>query len=49
MSVITGKGIALARIQIEKVPQDEVFLVDIRQKPYPATLVKKPFVTGGHK
>lgn len=49
MSVVTGKGIALARIQIDKAPQDEVFLVDIRQKPYPAQLVKKPFVTGGHK
>ncbi len=49
MSVVTGKGIALARIQIDKAPKDEVFLVDIRQKPYPAQLVKKPFVTGGHK
>lgn len=49
MSVVTGKGIALARIQIDKVPQDEVFLIDIRNKSYPAQLVKKPFVTGGHK
>jgi glycine cleavage system aminomethyltransferase T len=49
MSVVTGKGIALARIQIDKAPKDEVFLVDIRQKPYSANLVKKPFVTGGHK
>jgi aminomethyltransferase len=49
MSVVTGKGIAFARIQIDKAPVDEVFLVDIRQKPYPAQLVKKPFVTGGHK
>ena len=49
MSVVLNKGIALARIQIDKVPADEVFLVDIRQKPYPAQLTKKAFVTGGHK
>jgi len=49
MSVCLGKGIALARIEIDKVPADEVFLVDIRQKHYPANLVKKPFVSGGHK
>lgn len=49
MSVVLNKGIALARIEIDKVPQDEVFLVDIRQKPYAAQVVKKPFVTGGHK
>ncbi len=49
MSVVTNKGIAFARIEIDKVPADEVFNVDIRQKSYPAQLVKKPFVTGGHK
>ncbi len=49
MSVVLNKGIALARIEIDKAPSNEVFLVDIRQKPYPAQLVKKPFVTGGHK
>lgn len=49
MSVVTGKGIALARIKIDKVPADEVFSVDIRNKSFPAQLVKKPFVTGGHK
>jgi aminomethyltransferase len=49
MSVVTNKGIALARIQIDKAPKDEVFLIDIRNKAYPAQLVKKPFVTGGHK
>lgn len=49
MSVALNKGVALARIQIDKVPADEVFLVDIRQRPYPAQLMKKPFVTGGHK
>lgn len=49
MSVILNKGIALARIQIDKAPTDEVFFIDIRNKSYPAQLVKKPFVTGGHK
>lgn len=49
MSVVLNKGVALARIQIDKAPTDEVFLVDIRQKTYPAQLTKKPFVTGGHK
>lgn len=49
MSVVLNKGVALARIEIDKAPTDEVFLVDIRQKPYPAQLTKKPFVTGGHK
>ncbi|HXH32072.1 MAG TPA: glycine cleavage system aminomethyltransferase GcvT [Bacteriovoracaceae bacterium] len=49
MSVVLNKGIAFARINLDKAPADEVFLVDIRQKPYEAQLVKKPFVTGGHK
>jgi aminomethyltransferase len=49
MSVVLNKGIAFASIQIDKVPTDEVFLVDIRHKQYPAQLTKKPFVTGGHK
>ena len=49
MSVVINKGIALARIQIDKAPKDEVFMVDIRNKLYSAQLIKKPFVTGGHK
>ncbi len=49
MSVVTGKGIALARVEIGKAPEDEVFNIDIRQKLYPAQLAKKSFVTGGHK
>ncbi len=49
MSVVLNKGVAMARIQIDKVPSDEVVLVDIRQKAYPAQITKKPFVTGGHK
>lgn len=49
MSVVLNKGICLARIEIDKAPKDEVFFVDIRTKPYGAQIVKKPFVTGGHK
>jgi aminomethyltransferase len=49
MSVVINKGIAFGRIETDKLPDDEVFLIDIRQKYYPAQLVKKPFVTGGHK
>jgi aminomethyltransferase len=49
MSVTTGKGIAFARIELSKVPHDEIYQVDIRQKYYPAKQVKQPFVTGGHK
>lgn len=49
MSVTLNKGIAFARIDIDKVPADDVFLVDIRNKQYQATLIKKSFVTGGHK
>ncbi|MGE3609645.1 MAG: glycine cleavage system aminomethyltransferase GcvT [Bacteriovoracaceae bacterium] len=49
MSVVTGKGIALARIESTKTPSDEIYNVDIRQKYYPAQLTKKPFVNGGHK
>lgn len=49
LSVVLNKGIAFARIQSDKVPADEIYLIDIRQKSYPAQITKKPFVTGGHK
>ncbi len=49
MSVVLNKGVCLARIEIDKVPTDEVFSIDIRNKLYPAQILKKPFVTGGHK
>jgi aminomethyltransferase len=49
MSVVLNKGVCLARIEIDKVPKDEVFSIDIRNKLYPAQILKKPFVTGGHK
>jgi aminomethyltransferase len=49
MSVVLNKGICLARIQLDKIPKDEIFFIDIRNKLYDAQLSKKPFVTGGHK
>jgi aminomethyltransferase len=49
MSVVLNKGIAIARIHIDKIPQDEIYFVDIRQKHYSAQLTKKSFITGGHK
>lgn len=49
MSVVLNKGIAFALIETSKYPQNEIFNVDIRQKPYSAQFVKKPFVNGGHK
>ena len=49
MSVVLNKGIAFARIKLDQYPSDEVFQIDIRQKLYSAQLIKKPFVTGGHK
>ncbi len=48
-SVVLNKGIALARVKIDKIPADDIFMIDIRSKNYPAQLIKKPFVTGGHK
>jgi len=47
MSVITKKGIAFARVKSEYL--GDIFNIDIRGKKYPANLVKKPFVVGGHK
>ncbi len=49
MSVIRGKGIALARVNKELYQQDQEVIVDIRGKKYTGIVVKKPFVTGGHK
>lgn len=49
MSVVLNKGIAIAQIEKNKMPSDEVFQIDIRQKNYPAQYTKTAFVTGGHK
>lgn len=49
MSVVLGQGVAMARVQADKVGPGQNYFVDIRQKKYAATLTTKPFVQGGHK
>lgn len=49
MSVVTGKGIALALIEKAKNPQDKKYLINIRNNNYEAQFHSKAFVTGGHK
>ncbi len=49
MSVILGKGIAIARILVNKYPKDDVFKIQIRNQTYLANKVIKAFVSGGHK
>jgi aminomethyltransferase len=49
MSVVTGKGIAMALIEKEKMPANKEFLVNIRNKFYKAKFHLKSFVNGGHK
>lgn len=49
MSVILGKGVALARVDKKLYSEDAGIIVDIRGKKYNAQVNKKPFVTGGHK
>lgn len=49
MSVVTGKGIAMALVERAKNPQDKKYLINIRNTNYEAQLHTKAFVTGGHK
>ena len=49
MSVVLGKGVALARVDKNLYSPDVEINVDIRGKKYSAQILKKPFVTGGHK
>lgn len=49
MSVVTGKGIALALIEKSKIPNDKKYSINIRNTKYEANLHSKAFVTGGHK
>jgi len=49
MSVVLNKGIALALIEKNKMPNDKKFFITIRNQQYPAEYLTKPFVTGGHK
>lgn len=49
MSVVTGKGVALALIEKSKMPEDKKFMINIRNTAYEANFHTKAFVTGGHK
>ena len=49
MSVVTGKGIALALVEKAKAPQDKKYLINIRNSNYEAQVHTKAFVSGGHK
>lgn len=49
MSVITGKGVALALVEKAKMPEDKKLKINIRNTAYEAELHTKAFVTGGHK
>lgn len=49
MSVVTGKGIAMALIQKDKNPKDKKYSITIRNTNYEANYHSKAFITGGHK
>lgn len=49
MSVVTGKGIAMALVEKEKNPKDKKYLINIRNQNYEANFHPKAFITGGHK
>ena len=49
MSVVTGKGIAMALIEKDKNPKDKKYQINIRNTNYEASFHSKAFITGGHK
>ncbi len=49
MSVITGKGVALALVEKSKMPKDKKIQINIRNTNYEAQIHSKAFVSGGHK
>jgi aminomethyltransferase len=49
MSVVTGKGIAMALVEKEKNPKDKKYSINIRNTNYEANFHAKAFITGGHK
>lgn len=49
MSVILGKGIALGLVNVNQLPENNEYYIDIRGKKYKATKTTKPFVVGSHK
>lgn len=49
MSVVLGKGVALAHVDPAKFSKETPLFVNIRNKKYSAEFTTKPFVSGGHK
>jgi aminomethyltransferase len=49
MSVVTGKGIAMALVEKNKNPADKKYIINIRNNNYEAIFHSKAFITGGHK
>ncbi len=49
MSVSLSKGIAIARVDKKLYQSGQEVLVNIRGKKYTTQVLKKPFLTGGHK
>jgi aminomethyltransferase len=49
LSVVLNKGVCLARIEVSKIPSNEIYMINIRDKKYEAKLTKTAFVKGGHK
>ncbi|MFA6237101.1 MAG: glycine cleavage system aminomethyltransferase GcvT [Bacteriovorax sp.] len=49
MSVVTGKGIAMALIQQDKICKDKKYVINIRNTKYEANFHSKAFIKGGHK
>ncbi len=49
MSVVLNKGVAMARVKLDKFDSKQNFFIEIRQNLYNATYTTKAFVQGGHK
>lgn len=49
MSVVLGKGIALGLVNVNQLPENNEYYIDIRGKKYFAEKTNKPFVVGSHK
>lgn len=49
MSVVMGKGIAMALIKKDQNPKNKKYIINIRSTNYEANFHSKAFITGGHK
>jgi len=49
MSPTINRGISLALIERDKIPVDNIYFIEIRNKLYKAEQQIKPFIRGGHK